>query len=85
MPTARSGLAATTLDGHVYAMGGTYAIAQIFGIGAVGVDAVEAYDPATDTWATRASLPIPRVYPNGAATIDRHIYLPGGAGCDAPG
>ena len=47
--------------------------------------AVEAYDPATSTWTTAASLPIPRAYPNGAAVIDNRIYLPGGSGCDAPG
>lgn len=56
MPTARSGLRCVAVGGKIYAMGG--AIAE--GISIVTLSTVEEYDPSTDTWRTRASMPINR-------------------------
>jgi N-acetylneuraminic acid mutarotase len=85
MPTARYGLASTALDGLVYAIGGAYLNIGFQGVGRWAVEAVEAYDPATDTWRTMAPLPPGgRVYPNGATVIGGRIYLSGGAGRDTP-
>src|SRR6266853_814689 len=49
MPTARSFLGVADVDGTLYAVGG---FSRLVGFSA----AVEAYDPASDTWTTRASL-----------------------------
>ena len=63
MPTARGFLAlAAGPNGKLYAIGG--AVAGTAGNNIVNI--VEEYDPATDTWATRAPLPAPR-YALGAA------------------
>jgi N-acetylneuraminic acid mutarotase len=40
-------------------------------------DAVEEYDPKTDTWTKRASIPTPRCY-FGTAVVDGKIYVMGG-------
>jgi N-acetylneuraminic acid mutarotase len=56
MPTARSGGGYGT-DGHrIYCAGGEVATTQLTG----AFRAVEAYDPATNTWATLPSMPMPR-------------------------
>ncbi len=57
MPTARAELTAGVVSGIFYVIGGRT------GGGAsasVSVGTVEAYDPATDTWTTRAGMPTPR-------------------------
>jgi alpha-tubulin suppressor-like RCC1 family protein/PKD repeat protein len=82
MPTARVGLASATSGGRVYAIGGASRTFDFHSIGAYAVNAVDAYDPATNTWTSMAPLPFARVYPNGATSIDGRIYLPGGKGCD---
>lgn len=51
MPTARWGLAAASLDGFIYVMGGALDRAG------TGARTVEQYDPATDTWASAPALP----------------------------
>src|SRR6266545_365477 len=43
------------------------------------VATVEAYNPATNSWTTKASMPTPRAY-LGAAAIDGVIYAAGGQG-----
>ena len=85
MPTARLGLALTTLNCRLFAMGGATTPNDFPSVGAFGVSAAEVYDPSTDSWAPVSRLPIVRAYPNGAAVISGRIYLPGGSGCDAPG
>jgi N-acetylneuraminic acid mutarotase len=56
MPTARSGGGYGT-DGHrIYCAGGEVTTTQLTG----AFRAVEAYDPATNTWSTLPSMPIPR-------------------------
>jgi DNA-binding CsgD family transcriptional regulator len=69
MPTSRARLAAVAYDGMLYAIGGD----TIAGVS----DAVEVYDPAADTWARRASKPLP-VRNIAAAVLEDRIYVPGG-------
>jgi hypothetical protein len=71
MPTARWALAAATgPDGRIYAIGGWNANGQL--------NAVEAYNPSANTWATVAPLPTRR-YLLGAATGSHgRIYALGG-------
>ena len=63
------------LDGHVYVIGG------FDGTGAV-VPRVEAYDPGTNSWGTRAPLPRALHHVNVAALGGR-IYVLGGLATDA--
>jgi len=54
MPTARTVLGVGVVNGILYAVGGISAAAP------QGVSTVEAYDPTTDTWTTKAPMPTPR-------------------------
>ena len=56
MPTARSGGGWGTHNGKIYVAGGEVATAQLV----AAFRAVEAYDPATNSWSTLPSMPIPR-------------------------
>ena len=56
MPTERGALAAAVVDGKLYAMGG--AARKMFRL--KNVAANEVYDPVTNRWSSRASLPTPR-------------------------
>ncbi|MFQ6041671.1 MAG: kelch repeat-containing protein, partial [Candidatus Poribacteria bacterium] len=49
MPTARWGLSTCVVNGKIYAIGGCGPEAP--------VNAVEEYDPATDTWRWKDSMP----------------------------
>src|SRR5262245_17085506 len=55
----------------------------VYAIGAFGTAAdsrrLEAYDPATNTWTTKASIPFASDHPNVAATADK-IYILGEVG-----
>ncbi|HEV2349959.1 MAG TPA: kelch repeat-containing protein [Terriglobia bacterium] len=74
MTTARSALGAVGFDGKLYAIGGT--------TGRNGpnpiLGTVEAYDPVTDAWSTKAPMPTPRAY-FAVAAVDGIIYAIGGA------
>jgi N-acetylneuraminic acid mutarotase len=70
MPTTRQGLAVVAVDGMVYAVGGT-------SDGNNALATVEAYDPSTDSWTTKASMPTARKGVAGAA-IDGMLYIVGG-------
>jgi N-acetylneuraminic acid mutarotase len=79
MPTARRGLVTASVDGIVYAIGGRSATE-------VNLRTVEAFNPAgilLYAWRSKASLPSPRAWPSGAATINGKIYVPGGLNADA--
>jgi hypothetical protein len=80
MPTARAGLGVVAVNGKIYAIGGTTAGGQyppdVSGSGLVGTN--EEYDPATDTWTTKASMPTPRDY-FAIAAYQNKIYCIGGA------
>jgi hypothetical protein len=69
MPTARTGLAAATVNGQLYAIGGF--------AGGTNVGTVEVYDPGTGVWQTRSPMPTPRTALE-AVTIDGLIYAVGG-------
>ena len=69
MPTARFGLAAVPVDGKIYV---------ICGWGAGGFErVVEVYDPATDTWETKAPYP-EAIGHGGFAGFEGKIYMFGG-------
>ncbi|MEW6208225.1 MAG: LamG-like jellyroll fold domain-containing protein [Acidobacteriota bacterium] len=68
MPTARHALAASAVNGIIYAIGG-------FNGGALAT--VEAYDPATNTWTTMPPLPMAR-HSLAAGEINGALYAVGG-------
>lgn len=76
MPTARWGLGCAVLNGKIYAIGGTKAngVKRDMEI----VDAVEVYDPETNSWKRMNPMPNPRFGIACAAVKDR-IYVFGGA------
>jgi len=70
MPTARSALSTSVVDGKIYALGGsTYR---------TGLSTVEAYDPATDTWTTKAPMPTARTTFLATSAVNGIIYVIGG-------
>jgi len=74
LPTGRWGLgAATGADGRIYAIGG-------FGgaCGNTALGTVEAYDPKSNTWTTRAPMPTPRAVLGVVAGANGKIYAVGG-------
>jgi len=71
MPTARSNLSTSAVDGKIYAIGG--------GIGAGQVTSkVEEYDPKTDTWKEKVEMPTAREYLS-TSVVDGKIYAIGGS------
>ena len=80
MPQARAGLGVAVVDGKIYAIGGTTASGtyppDCFNGGFVATN--EQYDPATDTWTTKASMPTPRDY-FAIAAYGNKVYCIGGA------
>ena len=70
MPTARSSLSTSVVDGKIYAIGG-YNGVQTF-------STVEMYDPATDTWTRKADMPTKRAWLS-CSVVDGKIYAIGGA------
>ncbi|MCS7178460.1 MAG: kelch repeat-containing protein [Anaerolineae bacterium] len=73
MPTRRAWLAATAWERRLLAIGGE----TPEGI----TDAVEIYDPATDTWARGTPKPTPAAY-IGAAVLGNRVFVPGGCTAD---
>jgi N-acetylneuraminic acid mutarotase len=81
MPTARWGFSTGVVDGKIYAIGG--ALAGVSGANS-GLSTVEEYDPATDTWTTKAHMPTAR-FGLAAGVVDGRIYAFGGArNCHVP-
>jgi N-acetylneuraminic acid mutarotase len=76
LPSARRAPAVTGLNGRLYAIGGSNSAA-------IPLNTVQAYDPATNAWSTKAPLPVARQNGNGAATLGSTIYVAGGS--DATG
>ncbi len=80
MSQARAGLGVVAVNGKIYAIGGTTTSGQwppdMFSGGFVATN--EEYDPATNTWTTKASMPTARDYFAIAAVGDK-IYCIGGA------
>jgi subtilisin family serine protease len=71
MPSARRGLAVWAANNILYAIGGTNAAGT-------ALRTVQAYNPGTNSWTTKASLPVARQTGNGATTIQGILYLAGG-------
>jgi N-acetylneuraminic acid mutarotase len=71
MPTKRSGMCATVVDGKIYVLGGRT------GEQYSTVDLNEVYDPETDTWTTKEPIPYP-VVGYASAVVDGKIFVLGG-------
>ena len=79
MHQARAGLGVVAVNGKIYAIGGTTSSTSYAFAGAGGfVGTNEEYDPETDTWASKASMPTPRAY-FAIAAYQNKIYCIGGA------
>ena len=82
MPTARAHFAAAAIGGIVYAAGGE--VAKDASGDCVRTDVVEAYDPSSDRWTTRAPLPEARCCFGAAVAKDsggtEKLYVFGGSG-----
>lgn len=74
MPTARSDLTTAVVNGIIYAIGGGNVQANALNS---SLATVEAYDPATNTWTTKASMPTPRMS-LASAVVNGIIYVFGG-------
>ncbi len=74
MPTARASFAIVTYNDKIYCIGGTTGVknGQY-----VASQANEVYNPATDTWTTKTSIPTPRVGIT-ASVVEDKIYIIGG-------
>jgi N-acetylneuraminic acid mutarotase len=76
MPTARRWVSvAVASNGLIYAMGGQVGV----GSGTIGLNTVEAYNPATDSWTTKANLPDTMSGIGLVAAPNGKLYLVGGA------
>ncbi len=73
MPTARSGGCCGVHVGKIYVAGGEVTTDQLVG----AFRAVEAYDPATDTWTAMPSMPMPRHGVAGAVLGNRLHFVSG--------
>ena len=69
MPTERSGVAAVTVDGNVYVMGGE----KILG----SFNELEKYNPKSDSWSVELEMPTARLGLD-AVNLDDKIYAVGG-------
>jgi hypothetical protein len=69
MPSKRSGIGATSLDGFIYVLGGEQNQGTF--------DNNERYDPKTDTWTRELPMPTPR-HGLGLVSIDDKIFAVGG-------
>lgn len=75
VPTPRYDLGIAVVDGKIYAIGGRTGMAYAGEVIPLGTN--EMYDPVTNTWTTRASMPTPRFY-FGIAVLEGKIYVMGG-------
>ncbi len=73
MPSHRQGFAIAACQNKIYVIGGWNSTDPHTGI-AITMSINEMYDPATDTWATKASLPTPTTNME-ASVIDDKIYV----------
>jgi N-acetylneuraminic acid mutarotase len=76
MPTPRSHMTVSTLNGKIYAIGGGARI--VAGRSAEDRPLLEVYDTATNRWARAADLPTPRSVLS-SCVVDGRIYVMGGA------
>ena len=80
MPTVRSGVSVSVVDGKIYAIGGSkmkkIQVPRGFKTGSEELPTVEMYDPATDTWTQKANMPTPKK--TKTCVVDGKIYAIGG-------
>ena len=80
MPTVRSNVSVSIVDGKIYAIGGSkmkkIQVPRGFNTGSEELPTVEMYDPATDTWTQKADMPTPRK--TKTCVVDSKIYAIGG-------
>ena len=80
MPSVRSNVSVSVIDGKIYAIGGSktkkYQVPRGFGHESEELPTVEMYDPATDTWTQKADMPTPRK--TKTCVVDGKIYAIGG-------
>jgi N-acetylneuraminic acid mutarotase len=76
MPTARSDFGIAVYQNKIYVIGGTTGPGETWGSSLI-TGAIEVYDPETDTWQTKTSMPTPRQGLEANVVTDR-IYLIGG-------
>lgn len=74
MPTPRNGMVANVVDGKIYVIGGGEESGYP---NYVGTSKNEVYDPETDTWTEKASIPT-GVNRAASAVVDDRIYVLGG-------
>jgi len=74
MPTPRSGGGSATYNGKIYAAGGELTTRQF----SASFRALEAYEPATNTWTILPSMPVAK-HGMGAVFLGNRLYLPSGA------
>ncbi len=81
MPTARSHVSTSVVDGKIYAIGGAEVAKIQQGPGIANevkqLPTVEMYDPVTDTWTQKADMPTARS--TSTCVVDGKIYAVGGA------
>ncbi|MCL2358826.1 kelch repeat-containing protein [Candidatus Bathycorpusculum sp.] len=76
MPTPRAGLCANVVNGSIYLIGGEKFSSTMPFYGETDIN--EVYNPATDSWTTKAPLP-KAVKGYGSAVVNNKIYVIGGS------
>ena len=80
MPTARSGVSVSVVDGKIYAIGGTKTktiqAPRGFSSESEELATVEMYDPVTDTWTQKSDMPSPKK--TMTCVVNGKIYAIGG-------
>jgi len=76
MPTARSDFGIAVYQDKIYVIGGSVGSGMVWGESLL-TGATEVYDPETDTWETKTSMPTPRQGLEANVVSDK-IYLIGG-------
>ena len=80
MPTARSGVSVSVVDGKIYAVGGSkikrIQMPRGFSSESEELATLEMYDPITDTWTQKADMPTPKK--TMTCVVNGKIYAIGG-------
>ena len=74
MPTPRSGGGAATYNGKIYTAGGELSTRAM----SLSFRALEAFDPATNSWAILPSMPVAK-HGQGVAVVGNRLYVSTGA------
>ncbi|MCW4031101.1 MAG: hypothetical protein NWE80_01915 [Candidatus Bathyarchaeota archaeon] len=76
MPTPRSDLHASVIDGKIYLIGGKEYWEFTSYYHEIGIN--EIYDPESDSWTTNSQMPVP-VFGYGSSVVNGKIFFVGGA------